>query len=612
MRRRINSKRKQSSKKICSVVMAGMLGISLIAGNVVMAQAEEAETQVNPQSPRIVEDEKEGEENSNTHTVTYDVIEFGSYPQAEVVPSADKEVTVDESIRNGQDYEVNENVYNMLTNLDDSKWSTNGDYTDENGDKYRRITCKETYDPRYNVDCQFKWDKHPYFDMMCAEVYHYFKYEPIKWRVLEVDEDGQALLLADMVLDDQLYNVRKNEDVIWKTSTMRSFLNSYGKDENLEEKDYSETGFLTTAFNEAEQKAIQETEVADRNNHLVLSDEGKYVYTEDSIFLLSNDEMCGEQATKYGFTCNAKKEDPLKLAKGSTYAKARGIRSTDGGYCSGWWLRSMGTSFDEFMCVEDGKINSSSDEELYFGVRPAVRLSSLEGYAVKESPSVSVEHSYTWNVIEKATCVKEGRRKQVCACGVVGTTESISKDRNNHTGETEDINGYIYCKDCNGLIKEPEQQPSTDDDKKSDDTISSPGTNGNPAIKFDGNEYHPEKDNTASTASGTQGGFSTGGGQNPTASNKQQAITIAKISSYKAAKLKKKSTKIYLKAKAQGNLTYKVSKYPKKCKKYISVSKKGVVTLKKGIKKGTYQIMITAEGISGYDATTRIVSIKVK
>ena len=35
--------------------------------------------------------------------------------------------------------------------------------------------------------------------------YHYFKYEPVKWRVLGKD-NNQILLLADQVLDNQKYN----------------------------------------------------------------------------------------------------------------------------------------------------------------------------------------------------------------------------------------------------------------------------------------------------------------------------------------------------------------------------------------------------------------------
>ena len=59
-------------------------------------------------------------------------------------------------------------------------------------------------------------------------------------------------------------------------------------------------------------------------------------------------------------------------------------------------------------------------------------------------------------------------------------------------------------------------------------------------------------------------------------------------------------------------ITYKVKKYPKGMKKYISISKKGVVTFKKKAKRGTYKIEITAAAKGNYKKTTKIVTIKVK
>lgn len=105
--------------------------------------------------------------------------------------------------------------------------------------------------------------------------------------------------------------------------------------------------------------------------------------------------------------------------------------------------------------------------------------------------------------------------------------------------------------------------------------------------------------------------------ENPTGSviiKKNQKITTAKIKKVKASILKKKSVKIKLKAKTngKGKLTYKVKKYPKKMKKFIKVSKKGVVTFKKKAKKGTYKIAITAAANNNYNKAVKIITIKVK
>lgn len=92
---------------------------------------------------------------------------------------------------------------------------------------------------------------------------------------------------------------------------------------------------------------------------------------------------------------------------------------------------------------------------------------------------------------------------------------------------------------------------------------------------------------------------------------KTQTITTAKLKTYKAKNLKRKKVTFSLKAKTtgKGKLTYKVIKGKSK---YITVSKKGKVTLKKGCKKGTYKIRITAAKTSTYPKATKVISIKVK
>lgn len=94
---------------------------------------------------------------------------------------------------------------------------------------------------------------------------------------------------------------------------------------------------------------------------------------------------------------------------------------------------------------------------------------------------------------------------------------------------------------------------------------------------------------------------------------KKQKITVKKVFKLKTKTCKKKNKKIKLKAKTngRGKLSYKVISYPKKMKKYISVSKTGVVTLKKGIKKGSYKIQITASQTSKYKKASTSVKIRL-
>lgn len=101
----------------------------------------------------------------------------------------------------------------------------------------------------------------------------------------------------------------------------------------------------------------------------------------------------------------------------------------------------------------------------------------------------------------------------------------------------------------------------------------------------------------------------------PDLSVKNQTITVSrkyqKTVTQKSAVLKKKKVTYKLNASAKGVLTYKVTKGSKK---YISVSKSGVVTLKKGCKKGTYKVMITAEATKDglFKKATKTVKFVVK
>ena len=87
------------------------------------------------------------------------------------------------------------------------------------------------------------------------------------------------------------------------------------------------------------------------------------------------------------------------------------------------------------------------------------------------------------------------------------------------------------------------------------------------------------------------------------------ASKVSKTVKMDVSKLQKNKKSFLIKARAKGKITYTVNKGNKK---YISVSKKGKVTLKKGCKKGTYKIKITAAKTNKYDKAVKIITIKVK
>lgn len=91
-----------------------------------------------------------------------------------------------------------------------------------------------------------------------------------------------------------------------------------------------------------------------------------------------------------------------------------------------------------------------------------------------------------------------------------------------------------------------------------------------------------------------------------------KAVTAAKKGfTVKSLKKKAKVIKLGVKTPDKTKVTYTV-KVKKALKKYITVSKAGKVTLKKGAKKGTYKIVINVKGTKNFKGGKKTVTIKVK
>lgn len=104
-----------------------------------------------------------------------------------------------------------------------------------------------------------------------------------------------------------------------------------------------------------------------------------------------------------------------------------------------------------------------------------------------------------------------------------------------------------------------------------------------------------------------------------------QKITVAKkfrkTFTISRRKLKKSGRVYKISAKVtpldggvgHGLVSYKVTKYPKGAKKYVTVNRKGKVTIKRNAKKGIYKIKITANSVSNrLKKASKTITIKVK
>lgn len=140
---------------------------------------------------------------------------------------------------------------------------------------------------------------------------NYFKYEPIKWRVLHY-ENSEAFLLADAILDSQPYH-SENEEIDWEKSSIRAWLNNE---------------FINKAFSNEENKAINTVELINKDNSKYGTQGGKN--TSDKLFLLSLSEVDEtEESKEYGFW-----DKKTRKCKNDNFSEETYF----------WWLRSPGNS----------------------------------------------------------------------------------------------------------------------------------------------------------------------------------------------------------------------------------------------------------------------------
>lgn len=294
----------------------------------------------------------------------WDCVYFGSYPQTEVVAERSQCGTHGKEWENNFDCIVDPSLYSQLENT--VSWGDDNVGWVEDS-KYKRIkkadaTCAN------KPFAAYKWSD--------STTYHYFKYEPIKWRVLDVDGDN-AFLLADKGLDGQKYNETRTS-VTWETCTLRNWLNNT---------------FINT-FSNAEKAEIYTTTVENEDNIGSGTEGGSS--TSDKIFLLSESEVYNtDKAVNYGFVKNRKTYAVQRRSKATTYAKAMGLcYRTLGSYSLDpmasfqnclWWLRSPGYQSEYAANVApSGLVNQNSmdnfsgeyvDAETYgHAIRPALHL----------------------------------------------------------------------------------------------------------------------------------------------------------------------------------------------------------------------------------------------
>lgn len=365
-------------KTFSSVVMAAAMSVTAVLGGIPLEAAQnlgfvlDVEAAGNKDSALTSATEKDVDADGVKEMV-WNCVSFGEYPQSEITNS--RKIAL---LKN-----IPENQWISLVNPATGEDGTMAYYVAGSGTKYLRMKMKDATYAVSGEENFYDWAED-------EESYHYFQYEPVKWRVLSVNADGtDAYLLADKSLDTQQFHPTKKITYVngqpkdsnrWKYSTLRSFLNGYGSDSNTYNYDYSgEYSFKAMAFSEAEQTAILNTTVNNKESYHHYFDGND---TQDAIFLLSYKEAAGiGDYASYGFT-----QDKYRYTQNTAFCRAMGAYTSYGYNYS--WLRSSGDgTYRVNVVCYSGDVHKGGNNVDYtdFSVRPVLHIdltdTSLWSYA---------------------------------------------------------------------------------------------------------------------------------------------------------------------------------------------------------------------------------------
>ena len=236
-----------------------------------------------------------------------DIITFGSYPQSKVTDS--KIISaLDEKSKSWISY----GYYSGTGNSEDGnmKPSDYMKYCDisYNGSKYRAVTFS-SYRPFYtgytSSTSNTYQDDNGYYT---GNVY-YFKYEPLKWRVLDPSE---GFVMCAAAIDAQAYN---NFTLYYDNGNSTFYDDYYGNSAktyyasdwaNSSIREWLNNDFYNTAFSSSEKSQIGTTYNEDKS---IYSSQYDSSNTYDKIFLLSYKEVTN---SKYGFSSSYSTDDTAK------------------------------------------------------------------------------------------------------------------------------------------------------------------------------------------------------------------------------------------------------------------------------------------------------------
>ena len=313
-----------------------------------------------------------------TYTRNGKVIYFGSYPQTqetdETIVSALNELSGGVPGRTEDNHGwisykyyhgTGDEHMNETTNEEDYMWYKDVTY---NGVKYRGVYFIQ-YRPdltvrQIGVDRSYSYkptNTFQYNNGYRKTVAYWFRYEPVKWRILE-EKNGAAFLIADLIIDSQAYlNVAEYVGLDERSNSIHMNTND-GVPADTYANNYMYSSirawlndtFYNTAFTALQKELIVLTTVDNsassscpiNGNEIDWNRGTKYICpdTQDYIFLPSEVEIT---SSKYGFHdfMDRYANDKNRIRKYSDYALSQGLWAhgssyTDDELYGEYWLRS--------------------------------------------------------------------------------------------------------------------------------------------------------------------------------------------------------------------------------------------------------------------------------
>ncbi len=314
---------------------------------------------------------------SNEPTANGEFITLGSYPQTHVTDNTLvgelKTAAGDVPTTSDSKGWTNYGYYISSSNATPYMWYKDITHTDNN--TYRGIyfrNYRPTYthhsEPANTSSVQYKAG-YTKSTSSIARIY-WFKFEPIKWRILE-ENGGKALLLSQLIIDGQTMNSSADNKTV-ESNTV--YANNY---EYSEIRSWLNADFYNVAFNALQKASIATTLVDNSLATAGTKPDGTNGYlcanTEDKVFLPSLADIIN---TNYGFNSDPLVNDTARIIVSTDYANAQGLVRWSDPNASYLWTRSPNPwTYDSFnQCRNDGITDECANVNQVQGICPMMYI----------------------------------------------------------------------------------------------------------------------------------------------------------------------------------------------------------------------------------------------